>query len=169
MEPRVEAPSVRKILRDFIMPIVETEDEIDQNDLIYEAMMRFDNDEEFLEAAMRDLIPILVPLVLSQIVRGKKHIIRTPSGAVSQEKVERTARERFAWVFEGSGAGYRTILQCNRQQLLELVSRDQKQIDSMQAWNECRLDLANRLKGDQVVGDLSSRVLEQVWAKHMGT
>lgn len=162
----ITARPIRSILHEFLVPIVEGEDELDQAQLIDLAFMRFQDDEEFLRAAARDLIPTLVPDVLARIVHQMKGHVKTSTGYLSKEALDMTARERYKKVFEGTGSGYKSLLKLKKKELLDLCERDERTVSTMQAWISFRRELASKMNDDQVVGDLSSRVLENTWNKH---
>ena len=160
---------VRSIIREFLIPIVDANDELDSRDVITAAYDAFRHDNEFLQAALRDLVPTLVPEVLNQIVRERKaYLIKMPSGYVSREGLEFTAAERLSRIFQSTGDGIRRrMLLMTKAELLEMNARDERQIGSMRRWIDLRTDLASRLKDDQVVGDLPAATLEQVWREHL--
>lgn len=167
--PFPESRSLRAMVSEFLSEIIDRSDEFDTADLVAQAESHFSGDDDFVAAVFRDVLAQLVPILTRDIVHRRKDLIRTPTGAVSRTKIDLTARERFAKVFEGIGDGsYKTILVMNRRQLLVVNERDQKQVDTLVKWIGARADLAKSLKSEQqVVGDLPSRTLQVIWNRHL--
>lgn len=166
--PVISVRPVRAIVREFLLPIVEGEDELDQTVLTNLAYMRFADDDEFHRAVSRDVIPILISEVLGAIIHEKKSThIRTPSGAVTRESLLKS-EERLREIFESTGSGYRSILRLTKRELLDLVDRDEKVIGSLTRWNNFRLELAAKMDDDQIVADLPENLRDEIWEKHIG-
>lgn len=163
-EPR----ALRAILREFIVNVVDGEDEINQDELVAYATKRFADDDEFARAAARDVLPVVVPEVLRKVMHERKDsVVKTSTGYISKAKIEKTAREKLANIWEGSGSGYKCILAMRKPHLLALNERDEKQIETMSKWIGLRADLAEKLDAMQIVGDLPSSVLDSLWKKHI--
>lgn len=167
-EPQPSIRPLRSILREFIEHVVEGEDEIDRDELIAYALRRFDGDAEFAAAAARDVIPVAVPQLLTEIIRHRRtEMIATPRGAVSRRKVELTAREKLGRVFEATGMGYRSFLLLRKKDLLTLNARDEREVETRLVWVAFRSELASRMDDIRPVGDAFTSVeLDGVWRKH---
>lgn len=164
----LEARALRDIVAEFVQEVLDGSDEIRTTDLVEHALSRFESDEEFARAVARDVISVVVPEVLRSIVhRSKRTMLSTPSGVIRRDSLEKTARERLSRVFEGTGGGYRSILDLNKSQLLTLNERDAKQITGLIRWVDFRADLASQMDDSQVVRDLPSGVLTDLWGKHL--
>lgn len=167
-DPQSEVRPLRVILREFVEHVVDGEDDLKTEELIAYAIKRFDHDQEFLVAAARDVIPVVVPEMLRDVIgRRKQEIMATPSGFVKRDKLELTARERLSKVFEGTGSGYKAFLTLKKRDLLQLNERDEKDIATRTRWVAFRADLAERMSDTQpVAAAFTSRQLEDAWKRH---
>lgn len=166
-----EIRPVRVILREFVKQVIEGEDEINTAELLDYAIKRFEGDEEFRVAALRDLLSVLVPDVLAQVVReAKGELVRNATGYVTNRKVEETTREKLGKVFESSGHGYKSFLALRKHDLVALNERDAKEVATRQRWIDFRIDLAGRMNDTQPIGDaFTGNELEATWKKHFET
>lgn len=168
LEEPAQPRAVRVILREFIENVIEGEDNLDRNEIVKYALKRFERDEEFLAAAARDLVPVLVPEVLRAIVsQRREEFVQTPTGAVRRNKLEETARERLSKVFEATGKGYQSFLTLRKHNLLALNERDEKEISTRQSWVAFRTDLVKKMNDVKTVADSFTGVeLDRAWRKH---
>lgn len=168
----VEAPritSARAALRIFVREQIEGQDEINTEQLISAAIARFANDEEFIVAALRELISQLVPqLVSTEMTARRDEYVVTSVGAVSLRHLEETASERLNKVFENTGGQYRKFLDMTRPELLRTARYRERRAASELRWSQFEREIAGLLPNDNLtVGDaLTSRQLAELLRKH---
>lgn len=162
---------VRVILREFVKNVVDGEDEIDNQEIVQYALSRFAHDAEFTTAAARDCISVMVPDVLGEVIRSMRaEFVSTPSGAKRRSAIDETARERFAKVFEGTGAGYKTFLALKKSHLIALNERDSKENQRREQWIALRAGFAKQMNATETVGErFSGPELDAAWKKHFQT
>ena len=169
-ETEVLVRPVRLIVREFIQHIIEGEDEINNHEILEYATKRFGDDDEFKSAAARDALSVIVPEVLRNEIKNRRdEFVQTPAGASRRSKIDLTARERLASVFEGTGAGYKSFLALRKRDLLVLNERDAKTIETQKRWVAFREELAAGMNDTQTVGDsFKGADLEASWKRHFG-
>src|SRR5215831_16586870 len=114
--PLPEPPrrSLREIVRLFLEQHTR-EGEVDVLDLIELAQERFRSDPEFLEAVLRDSLPLLI----TSLAQDFFHQRRNEGQWNYRQTRRRTPREKAERVFESVGDHqYRSLFKMNKRQLL---------------------------------------------------
>lgn len=169
MAVTVQTRSLLQYLSDFVKEATEQSDEFALSDLIEEAESRFIDDDEFREAAVRDAVRQLLPQVVREIVRGRRGMLETAAGAVRASRIEKTARERLASIFESPhrDGHFVNALALRKPDIALLVDNYDVQIRGLHRAREGWAALARLLPNNSVtVGDLPSAKLDRVWREH---
>ena len=169
LEVPVLPTSAKSMLRRFVNDIIGEYDDVDYGELIRRATVEFSRNPEFQLSAAHDIIPMLITHVLRDVVHHRKDAVVTSRGYLRNSRLEATTREKLERVLESTGNGYRRFLDLKKPDLLALNDRDNQQIRSMSKWVSFRSDLAGRMSVSQVVADLPSGTLDQVWRSHFDT
>lgn len=163
----VEATRInfRGILRRYIEEFTEGVDEVTYSELIEFAQHDLMVNDEIVLAAAEELVSVLVPEILREVMRGRRHeVVAVSSGFFSQKRVDETAIERISKVFEGTGhGGYKALFLHRKFELLDLNRRDELQMATTRKWVDFRGELAERMNDTQVVGDLNQTFITNTW------
>lgn len=161
---------LRTILARFVRArLDEGEHEIRTQQMITLATERFENDEEFAAAAVRDVIQQLVPEILSaEFTSRRSEYVTTAVGAVSHQRLEETVADRLGKVFENALGRYVIFNDMTRGDLLAAAESREKRAAGELRWANFERDVAARLPNDKVtVGEaLEPAVLADLLKRH---
>jgi hypothetical protein len=173
LEEPEEVRPVRNILRDYVNEAVRSGGNVvTQESLIMGARAKFANDEEFIVAAARDIVPALMPDLFREAFHHRKQAaLSVTSGWLSKEPagIKLTVRERIDLVYEGTGQGaYKKLLSCTKLDLCRSRDRNWIQGNAMIKWGNLEDDLQALLPNDDDVlgGVVSEDVVAEIWTKH---
>lgn len=161
--------SVRKIIREFVNQQIAGESEIQTSEVVARVYEHFKDDEEFIAAAVRDIIQQVVPQLLSeQFTRRRTAWVTTATGAVSRRRLEDTVRERLGKVFENANGKYHVFLDMRRPDLLAAAESRERRIAGESRWASLERDTAALLPNDsETVGAcLSDKQLVELVERH---
>lgn len=168
---QLEVRPVRNILRDYISQVIaEGGSDVTYEELIAGAQAELGNDEEFVLAAARDIVPALMPELFREAVHRRKRIAERAQSLISKNRgIRLTVHERLNLVYESTGmGGYKKLLSCSKIDLITSNERDRTQISSMQRWVGLRDDFISLLPNDEdLLGEtVPEEVLDDVWLRH---
>ena len=172
METEVQARPLLKILREFIKERCINEDEVITSEMVAAAVEYFADDPEFQMAAVRDVIPAVLPGELAEYLHYQRERFRaTANGAVSHDAENLNVRNRLASVFENIGGRYRTVLSMTRPQHLLIAEDRESWAAGHLRWAGFHRDIAAKHVDDiRETGDcLTTSELDSLWRKHFET
>lgn len=162
-----EVRPVRVILNEFIDEYIDGADEIAADELIAEAEQRFTTDDEFAAAAARDILATLIPVLLRNRIGRRRDVLETARGGIKRARLEQTARERLAQVFESVDGRYRNLLTMRRPELRSVIADRKTQVAGELRWIKGLRAFEKALPDDTTpLASLPSQRLDEIWQEH---
>jgi hypothetical protein len=168
-QPTPDRPrSARATIRSYIRDVIEGEHDIDRQDVIETCRTRFLADPDFARAVCEEAIDLIVPEILNNMMGHQRaDTISTALGWVRGDSVERTAKERFERIFEGTGTGYRSILWMRKADGEQALQRRLDQINGHNRFVGFWRETLPRMDNEHTVGEtFDSKELERLWQRH---
>ena len=169
---QLEVRPVCNILRDYISQVIaEGGSEITYESLIAGAQAELGNDEEFVLAAARDIVPALMPELFRQAMHHRRSLAKTGHGWLNNKKggINLTARDRILLVYEATGQGsYRKLTACTKLDLCNSRDRNLAQVATQAHWAKLEDEYQALLENDDdVLGAVvPMEVLEEIWDRY---
>jgi hypothetical protein len=162
---------VRAILREFVREFISesaASGEVLTQEAIALAETQFVHDDEFAEAAVRDAIRAIIPALLREQVKRDPKWLETERGAISGKKLEKTAKERLAQMFESVGPGhYKSLIQLRRPEIAAVLEERKTRVATELRHIEGLTAIHKLLPDDDTpVGNLRGHTLQRILTEY---
>ncbi len=173
-QPKEKTSTARMLLREFLEHVLEGEDEIVVGEVMMYAQAKFVGDEEFHQALLAEVFPVMVADELRDIIHRRRsaaisRYVPTAFGGISQEKLDARAKDIAARIFVRTKPGVRkSFMVLVKPEIKADVIERKARIAGEQLWVGLEEEILQGMKNNKATVDESftDAAFERIWRKH---